>query len=113
MKPFHEIFFHLGKVKCEIEEVKPFTTAWVDVNFKTKLPAGNYWANYEIYQDEKIVKTDKIHLSILSTGTISDYKGANFWEAGWQDLSLAGLIVIVTLGILIWGIITLINFFRD
>jgi len=92
-----------------IATVKAFATDWSAAEFKTLLPAGSYWATYEIYQGEKIIKTDKIHLSIMDAGKIADYTGANIFDAGWQDLTLAGVIVLVILAGLIWGIIALVN----
>ncbi len=90
-----------------IASVKPLTTGWTNARIKTNLPAGSYWATYEIYQGDKIIQTDKIHLSIMAPGTITDYSGANLWDLGEVNLSiLAGVIVIILAG-LIWGIIAL------
>jgi hypothetical protein len=64
-------------------KVKPFATDWVTANLQTQLKPGSYYAQYKIFKKDEIVSTGKIHLSILSQGSIIEYKGASI-----LDLSL-------------------------
>jgi len=78
------------------KKVKPFETEWVLTKLPTKLKPGSYWAQYKIYKKEEVVSQGKVHLSILSKGTIPGYKGA-----GFSDLALKDKLTIILLALVI------------
>ncbi len=75
--------------------VKPFETDWVTANLQTQLKPGSYYAQYKVFKKDEIVSTGKIHLSILSQGSIIEYKGASI-----LDLSLKDKLIMILFGLL-------------
>jgi len=87
-----------------MNKINPFEINWVIAELKTKLKAGSYYAQYKIFKKDEIVNQGKIHLSILSKGSIVDYQRATIFDIGLKDkliilfgiLAILGLIVFVT-----------------
>lgn len=84
------IYDRSGKVLLEekrnigrIKSVEPYATAEVIAEIPTNLPAGNYVARYQIYNDDEIKQEGDLNLSILPEGSLQT---AGF---GFIGLSLA------------------------
>lgn len=63
-----------SKEDSTIKAVLPFTMADVKASFPTRLPAGSYWAKIRIYQDNEIIRSDKIAFSIAKPGMLDKYQ---------------------------------------
>jgi hypothetical protein len=78
-----------------IEKIDPFIQGKTTASFRTKLPAGQYWAKIKIYKDKDIVHKDKIIFTIREAGSTSG--GLKMGFGPWAMLSamvLASLVVI-------------------
>ncbi len=82
-----------------IKKVKPFQTDTVYAELPTRLPAGNYLARYQIYNENDVKQEGEINVSILPYGTLHT---AGY---GFMGLSLAHkLSLLLPLGTLLAGI---------
>ncbi len=72
-----KIFDHTGTIlledvdhKGKITEVEPYATEEVVAEIPTRLPAGNYLARYEIYNNEEVKQEGEINVNVLPYGTL-------------------------------------------
>lgn len=83
----------------KMNKINPFEIDWVIAELKTKLKAGSYYAQYKIFKKDEIVSQGKIHLSILSKGTITDYQRATIFDLALKDklIILFGILLFIGL----------------
>jgi len=86
----------------EMEKVPPFSTERITVNFPTRLPAGAYTANFQIFKGEEVIKKGRLPLSVLPYGTLPDYKGYGF--AGLNFFDKASVVLVGLGAVLITGL---------
>lgn len=89
-----------------IKRVQPFSTEEVVAEIPTRLPAGNYMARFSIYNDEDIVHSGEVSLSIKPYGTLQT---AGF---GFFGLSIPHKISIILPMVSILLLISIIVFIR-
>lgn len=63
----------------EMEFVKPFETGKVIAKLPTKLGIGEYWAEIDIYKNEKSIFKDERHFKIVEKGTLGLILGMPVW----------------------------------
>jgi len=88
-----------------MNKINPFEIDWVIAELKTKLKAGSYYAQYKIFKKDEIVSQGEIHMSILSKGSIVNYKKATIFDLGLGNkliilfgiLAILGLVTFITL----------------
>lgn len=89
-----------------LERVEPFQIQEIPVEFPTNLGIGQYWGDFEIYQDEKLVKKDKQVFNILEkTEVATGAPGAEEEEKGegFSYLYIGIVIIaILVLGGAVW-----------
>jgi len=81
-----------------IAEIPAFAIEWATAYLPTKLLAGSYWANYQIYNGEQMISDGRIHLSILPKGALPS-AGPSFWEM--YGLELIILVSVIILAVLV------------
>lgn len=91
-----------------LERVEPFQIQEISVEFPTNLGIGQYWGDFEIYQDEKLVKKDKQVFNILEKSVVpgpeeKEEKGEEEKEEGFPYLYIGIVIIaILVLGGAVW-----------
>lgn len=96
----------------KMNKINPFEINWVIAELKTKLKAGSYYAQYKIFKKDEIVNQGKIHLSILSKGAITDYKGATIFDIGLKDKLIILFGILAVLGLMVFVTSKIIRTFR-
>lgn len=86
-----------------ITKVAPYATADVVAELPTRLPAGNYFVRFEIFNDAEVKHSGELNMSILPYGTLQQ---AGF---GFMGLSLAHKLSVLiplfaTMIILLYGL---------
>lgn len=86
-----------------IQKVAPYATADVVAELPTRLPAGNYFVRFEIFNDAEVKHSGELNMSILPYGTLQQ---AGF---GFMGLSLAHKLsvlipIFATIIILLYGL---------
>jgi hypothetical protein len=56
----------------DMDMVDPFEIKWITVDVPTSLLPGGYWAKYDIYKEDEVIKNGEVHLSIMPYGTLPD-----------------------------------------
>ncbi len=85
----------------KMNKINPFEIDWVIAELKTKLKAGSYYAQYKIFKKDEIVSQGKVHLSILSKGSIADYERATIFDLDMKDkliIIFGGLLILFAMG---------------
>lgn len=91
-----KIYDHTGTILLEdtdnrgkIKKIIPYATETVVADIPTRLPAGNYLARYEIYNNESVKQEGEINVNIRPYGTV---QSAGF---GFSGLSLPHKVSII------------------
>ncbi len=85
----------------KMNKINPFEIDWVIAELKTKLKAGSYYAQYKIFKKDEIISQGKIHLSILSKGSITDYERATIFDLNMKDkliIIFGSLLILFAIG---------------
>lgn len=82
-----------------IRRVKPFEIGEVTAEMPTRLPPGAYRATFSIYNNNEIVKTGELNLSVLPYGTLP-YQGFYFYGLRRYEQILIVAVVLAILGLL-------------
>jgi len=91
-----------------LERVEPFQIQEIPVEFPTDLGIGQYWGDFEIYQDDKLVRKDKQVFYILEKSVVpgleeKEEKGEEEKEEGFPYLYIGiAIIAILVLGGAVW-----------
>lgn len=97
----------------EIEKINPFSTEQLSVEFPTKLPAGAYTANFEIFKGEgDAIKKGKLPVTVLPYGTLPDYKGYGFSGLDLFDKASLVLVIIACLSVSVFIAYKTYRFFK-
>ncbi len=96
----------------KMNKINPFEIDWVIAELKTKLKAGSYYAQYQIFKKDEVVSQGKIHLSILSKGAIADYQRATIFDIGVKDKLIILFGILASIGLVIFVIPKIIRTFR-
>mgnify|MGYP000235728692 CR=1 FL=1 len=89
----------------KMNKINPFEIDWVIAELKTKLKAGSYYAQYKIFKKDEIVNQGKIHLSILSKGSIVDYQRATIFDIGLKDKLIILFGILASIGLVIFVVL--------
>ena len=94
------------------EKVEPFQIKELSVEFPTNLTIGQYWGDFEIYQDDKLVKKDKQVFNILEKAAVMESEkekgkeekkeGLSGWRVGRSLYVGLGITAVLILGGAIW-----------
>ena len=90
-----------------IETVSPYSTANIVAAIPTRLPAGNYIAEYTIYNDDEIRQSGEVNLRIREPGTLGTpiFGFSGLSRADQLSLLLPALALLITIVYIIWIII--------
>ncbi len=70
----------------DIENVLPFETRDVYAYFPTRLPPGAYLVKYSIFRfEDEVKRSGELTLSVLPSGTLTDYEGYGFDGLSFSD----------------------------
>ena len=89
----------------KMNKINPFEIDWVIAELKTKLKAGSYYAQYQIFKKDEVVSQGKIHLSILSKGAITDYQRATIFDIGLKDKLIIIFGILASIGLVIFVVL--------